>query len=206
VDAPTIVLGLGNPGEPYRDTRHNLGFRVIDALAARAGLRLAAEGEWRRYAKVARGTAAGGADVVLAQPRTWMNRSGRAAAALCRAFEVAPRDLLVVHDDADLELGRIRVRRGGSSGGHNGLRSLFEVLGDGSFIRIRLGVRGTGREGEDLADYVLRPFDPDERPVAERLVGLGADAAEHLLREGLDATMNRFNGRVAGSVGIDPMP
>lgn len=200
--ALTIVLGLGNPGEAYRATRHNLGFRTLDRLAARAGARLEARGGLRPDAWWAE-TRIGEGAVVLAKPRTYMNRSGRAAAALCRTFDVEPGDLVVVHDDADLALGRVRVRRGGATGGHNGLRSLIEVLGSAEFVRVRLGVRGADRDGVDLARYVLEPFAAEEAAVASALTEVGADAVESLLAVGLEATMNRFNGRNA-AVGTDP--
>jgi peptidyl-tRNA hydrolase, PTH1 family len=194
LDRLTIVLGLGNPGEAYRATRHNLGFRTLDTLAARAGARLEAAGALRPDAWWSRASLEG-RPVVLAKPRTFMNRSGRAAAALCRTFETDPGDLVVVHDDADLALGRVRVRRGGASGGHNGLRSLIDVLGTSDFVRVRLGVRGPAREESELADYVLDPFEPSEESTAAELVEVGADATLSFLSAGLDATMNRFNGR-----------
>ncbi len=192
-----IVLGLGNPGERYRGTRHNVGFRVVDELARRCGVRLRAlpldeRVAWGAEAEIS------GRPVLLAQPRTYMNRSGRAALLVCRAHREDPADLIVVHDDADLALGRVRIRAGGSAGGHNGIRSLLETLGTDAFVRVKLGVRGTGRpSGEDLADYVLEDFEPDERPLADSLVVLGADAVEALIAEGLGPAMNRFNGTKA---------
>ncbi len=129
-----------------------------------------------------------------------MNRSGRAALLVCRARNAAPEDLIVVHDDADLALGRVRVRQGGSAGGHNGIRSLLDTLATDAFARVKLGVRGQGRPaGEDLAEYVLQDFEPDERAVADALVELGADAVEALVAQGLESAMNRFNGREAGA-------
>ena len=196
--ALTIVLGLGNPGETYRATRHNLGFRTLDRLAFRSDTRLVAQGDLRRDAWWAETTVSGEA-VVLAKPRRYMNRSGGAALALCGRFGVSPTDLVVVHDDADLSLGRLRVRRGGATGGHNGLRSLVDALGSPDFVRIRLGVRGTARDGADLAQYVLEPFEDDEAPIADALAEAGADAVASFLENGLEATMNRFNGRDVGA-------
>jgi len=135
--------------------------------------------------------------VVVAKPLTFMNRSGRAAAALCGHFDLAPDRLAVVVDDADLELGRIRVRPGGGTGGHNGIESLIDELATDRFPRIRLGVRGEGREDAELADYVLSPFEPDERPTIDALVDLGADAVESIVRHGLEFAMNTFNGKAA---------
>ena len=202
--ARPVVLGLGNPGESYRFTRHNLGFRALDRLAARSGACLTATGELRPTAWWAE-TRIRGERVVLAKPRTYMNRSGRAAAELCRVFGVVPRDLVVVHDDADLALGRLRLRRSGATGGHNGLRSLIDALGSADFVRVRLGVRGVDRDDADLAEYVLRPFEAGEEGVAEALADAGADAVEHLVVFGLEDTMNRFNGRHVTS-GADPDP
>jgi PTH1 family peptidyl-tRNA hydrolase len=192
-----IVLGLGNPGSVYRSTRHNLGFWVLDRLAARLRVRFRVAGTLKRYAWVA--ARAGEHDSpLLAKPRTFMNRSGRAAAALLRHYHAEVDSLVVVYDDADLELGRLRLRGGGGAGGHNGVRSLIEVLGTGEFARIRLGVRGTGRDERDLADYVLDEFDRDETRIAESLAEMGTDAVEFFLAEGLEAAMNRFNGRRVG--------
>jgi PTH1 family peptidyl-tRNA hydrolase len=191
-----IVLGLGNPGTRYRGTRHNLGFRVLDLVAARAAAPFFRGGETGALCFSVEAVVAG-ADVVLAKPRTFMNRSGRAGAALVARYRASPEDLLVVHDDADLALGRLRIRAGGSAGGHNGLRSLIACLGTPDFPRVKLGVRGTGRERAELEEYVLEAFDDDEREAAGALVELGADAVEAVLVEGLAAAMNRFNGRSA---------
>jgi len=199
VDSLAIVVGLGNPGQNYRGTRHNVGFWVLDRLAERSGAAFRAEGELRKYAWFAR-TCLAGTDVLLAKPRTYMNRSGRAVAALCRLYSTEPEELLIVHDDADLEVGRLRIRKGGGAGGHNGVRSLIEVLGESDFTRLRVGVRGPERDDEELADYVLSDFSDEDRPVAEEVCDLAADAIEHLIGQGLTATMNRYNGmRVGGS-------
>lgn len=195
-----IVLGLGNPGARYRSTRHNMGFRVADVLARRFGADLARRDEVTDLARIAQVVIAG-QTTLLAQPRTFMNRSGRAALALCGHFRSEAGDLLVVHDDADLELGRVRIRTGGSAGGHNGIRSLISVLGTEEFPRVKLGVRGAGRDGEDLAEYVLEEFDADEHATAEALALLGADAVETVIAEGIEAAMRRFNPRRAGADG-----
>ena len=191
-----IVLGLGNPGEQYRNTRHNLGFRVVERLARRSG---ASMDQARRRDLGGRcwtlDATLGDRPVVLAKPQTFMNRSGIAAAALCRERGIEPDNLLVVYDDADLALGRIRLRPGGGAGGHNGIRSLIEFLGDGEFGRIKLGVRGAGRECRPLADYVLEDFDPEELPLVDRLIDLAADAVYAALADGIPDAMNRFNGR-----------
>ena len=195
-----IVLGLGNPGSRYRHTRHNAGFRVVDRLAERRAMTLRAGGPLSNRAWI--GEQAGDAGrLVLAKPRTYMNRSGRAAAAICRQYNAGLDSLVVVYDDADLALGRIRIRPEGGTGGHNGIRSMIEVLGSGGFARVRLGVRGAGRFEAELSDYVLDRFEPEEAPIFDELVELAADAVDEILDRGLEAAMNRFNGRCVTSAG-----
>lgn len=188
-----IVLGLGNDGPEYRGTRHNVGFEVADLLAGRAGVAFDARGELGRLAWVTKATIAGEA-VVLAKPRTLMNLSGRAAAVLRRKYAAEPHEIIVVFDDADLALGRVRVRPDGGAGGHNGLRSLIEHLGTNAFPRVKLGVLGEARHSRDLADYVLDRFPPDERPVVAGMVDRGADAVEAIVREGVETARRAFNG------------
>ncbi|HEX6850003.1 MAG TPA: aminoacyl-tRNA hydrolase [Candidatus Polarisedimenticolaceae bacterium] len=176
-----IVVGLGNPGDKYRATRHNVGFRAVDLLAERHGGTFEAKGDLGDKAWTARVTLAG-APVVLAKPRTFMNRSGSAVLALLRKYPVEPKtDLIVVFDDADLELGKVRVRPEGGHGGQNGMRSILEVIGTREFLRVKLGIKGVSRLESDLADYVLGPFDPEERPVVENMIVAGADAVEALV-------------------------
>lgn len=194
-----IVLGLGNPGDRYRHTRHNAGFRVVDALAARWGAALAARGDLGERAWWCRAEY-GGRAVLLAKPRTFMNRSGSAAIALARKVLATPEEILVVFDDADLELGRVRVRAEGSPGGHNGLKSIQDVLGSRAYPRVKLGIKGAGRDDMDLADYVLRPFDEDERPAVEPMIETGADAVECVLGEGLEIAMRTYNGPPPGGL------
>jgi PTH1 family peptidyl-tRNA hydrolase len=187
-----IVLGLGNPGARYARTRHNLGFLVVDELARRAHVELARRDAVSEAARIAE-VEIGGEPVVLAEPRTYMNRSGRAAGDLLRRYRGEAADLLVVHDDADLTLGRIRLRPGGGAGGHNGIRSVMTALGTGDFPRVKLGVKGDGREAADLADYVLEEFTPDESAAVRDLVAIGSDAVEAVVTAGIEAAMNRFN-------------
>jgi PTH1 family peptidyl-tRNA hydrolase len=196
VARPGIVLGLGNPGVRYRPTRHNIGFRVVDSIARAAQLEFRAEGELGRRAWTAEAAGPVG-PLVLAKPRTFMNRSGRAARDLCRFYEVAPDRLLVVYDDADLELGRIRLRSSGRAGGHRGVESVIEALGSDAFPRVRLGVRGSDREVEALEDYVLSPFEPEEEEIVTSLVELAVAAVGSILTEEMDVAMNRFNGQRA---------
>jgi PTH1 family peptidyl-tRNA hydrolase len=187
------VVGLGNPGERYRRTRHNAGFMVVDELAARAGAgRGRAEADaWVAEAQVA------GEEVLLVKPLTFMNRSGVAVDALLAARGGSPGDVVAVLDDAALELGELRVRERGSHGGHNGLRSLVEILGTEEIPRVRVGIR-KGDLPDDLAEYVLSDFPEEEVLVVQEMVGLAADAVECLLREGPGPAMNRFNGPQKG--------
>jgi PTH1 family peptidyl-tRNA hydrolase len=192
---PKIVIGLGNPGVSYARTRHNLGFRVVDRVAEILGARFRRDEATPDVLTTAI-SGAGGHVAWLAKSRTFMNHSGRAASALCRRHDVDAGELLVVFDDADLALGRLRVRRGGGSGGHNGLRSITQALATADFARLKLGVRGAGRPAVDLADYVLAPFDEDELELVEGLVARGADAVVLALNEGLESAMNRLGGSV----------
>jgi len=185
-----VICGLGNPGERYRLTRHNVGFRVLDLLADRWGLtgqgrvrEGAAQLEHRLDAPVGR--------VLLVKPLKYMNLSGGPLKSAIRQTDVDVRDdLLVIADDVDLPLGRMRLRRSGSAGGHNGLRSIIEALGTNEFARLRIGI---GRAGETV-DHVLSTFKPDERDTATEAIATAADAAERWLRDGIDAAMNEFNG------------
>jgi PTH1 family peptidyl-tRNA hydrolase len=181
-----LLVGLGNPGPQYRDTRHNVGFWVIDELARRWGLSTS----WRERDQVL--YAKRGNEVMLAKPLTFMNLSGFAVARLLQYFQIAPADMLVIVDDAALPLGRLRARRSGSAGGHNGLKSIIAQLGTEDFPRLRIGVgRGDGRR--DLADHVLSKFEPDERPIIEAATLRAADAAEMFVSEGIERVMNTFN-------------
>ncbi|HJP71808.1 MAG TPA: aminoacyl-tRNA hydrolase [Candidatus Limnocylindria bacterium] len=185
-----VICGLGNPGERYRLTRHNVGFRVVDLLADRWGL--TGEGRVRDGAallEVRHPEPIG--RVLLVKPMRYMNRSGSVLRAALRQTDVdATSELLVVADDIDLPLGRLRLRRSGSAGGHNGLRDIIASFGTEDFNRLRVGV---GRSGE-AASHVLATFRPDERDLATEMVAVAADAAETWLRSGVDEAMNVFNG------------
>jgi peptidyl-tRNA hydrolase, PTH1 family len=183
-----IVIGLGNPGRKYERTRHNAGFLAVEALAR--GLRFDLSQE-KYHALVGRGRV-GDDEALLAKPQTFMNESGRTAAAILRYTSSTAADLVVVHDELDLPLGAIRVKTGGGHGGHNGLRSLIEHLGTADFIRVRIGV-GRPPAGRDAADYVLSPFLPEERSAAEDAIARAAEAVAMVLREGLTRAMNACN-------------
>jgi PTH1 family peptidyl-tRNA hydrolase len=185
-----VICGLGNPGERYRLTRHNVGFRVVDLLADRWGL--TGEGRVRDGAallEVHRLEPVG--KVLLVKPLKYMNRSGAVLRTVLRQTDVEVEDdVLVVADDIDLPLGKLRLRRSGSAGGHNGLRDIIAAFGTDEFDRLRVGI---GRAGETV-DHVLSTFKPGERELATEMVAVAADAAERWLTDGIDATMNAFNG------------
>jgi peptidyl-tRNA hydrolase, PTH1 family len=182
-----LVAGLGNPGREYERTRHNVGWLVLDELARRHG------GSWRsKFNGSLAEIRLDGARLALLKPETFMNDSGRSVAAAARFFKVGPQALLVVHDDVDLEPGRLQARSGGGLAGHNGLRSLAQALGTQDFLRLRIGVGRPGRgDPRSVADYVLSPFRPEED--ADALVERSADAVETLVREGLETAQQRFN-------------
>lgn len=187
-----LIVGLGNPDRRYQHTRHNVGWEVIDRLAHRLGVAVDQEDGWALVgsAKVGRHR------VFLAKPQTYVNLSGAAVAHLRRRHRVHLDDLAVIVDDLDLPLGRLRLRPGGSHGGHNGLRSIIDAVGSDAFPRLRVGI-GRPPEGVDPADHVLTRFTPEERAVMDPALERAADAVETAIREGLHAAMNRFN---AGSV------
>jgi PTH1 family peptidyl-tRNA hydrolase len=184
-----LVVGLGNPGEHYRRTRHNVGFMVVDELVSRAAhvQAVGADEAWAVSAVV------GGHAAILTKPMSFMNRSGVPVGRLLSRTGGGPQDLLVVVDDVALDLGRVRVRERGSHGGHNGLRSIIEVLGTEDFARVRVGIRSESL-GPDLADYVLAAFPADDVLLVQEAVGRAADAVEVALDQGASAAMNRFNG------------
>lgn len=181
------LLGLGNPGREYAETRHNLGFAAIAQLAEKYGIRL----RGRFAARAGRGEMAG-QRVVLAQPLTFMNNSGAAARRLVRRYALTPQDLLVIYDDLDLDRGRLRLRGQGSAGTHKGMRSVVAALGTEQFPRLRLGI-GPLPPGTDAVSFVLSRFRPHERQSVQIMMAQVAEAVECLLSEGLEAAMNRYN-------------
>src|SRR6476619_2077410 len=182
-----LVAGLGNPGREYERTRHNAGWMVLDELARRHS------GSWRsKFSGSLAEIRLGDLRLALLKPETYMNDSGRSVGAAVRFFKVEPEQVLVVHDDVDLESGRLQARAGGGLAGHNGLRSLAQHLGSQDFLRLRIGIGRPGRgDPRPVADWVLSPFTPEEDP--EALVGRGADAVETIARDGLEAAQQRFN-------------
>jgi peptidyl-tRNA hydrolase, PTH1 family len=185
-----LIAGLGNPGPKYDATRHNLGFMVIDAAAAR--FRLDMGGKAHR-AQVGRGRIAG-VEVLLAKPQTFMNLSGDSVGPLMRDDGLGPADVVVVHDDLDLPLGVLKVSVSGGDGGHNGVASVIEALGTGSFVRLRVGI-GRPPDGVDPVEFVLSGFSAEEAGNVEKVISAAVEAVASIVREGPSKAMNRFNKR-----------
>lgn len=184
-----VVVGLGNPGPQYEKTRHNVGFMVADVLAGRVGGKFSAHK--RSGAEIVQ-TRLVGRQVILAKPRSYMNLSGGAVSGLARFFSVKPENIVVIHDELDLDFGTIRLKQGGGEGGHNGLRSISQSLGTKDYLRTRIGIgRPPGRQ--DPADYVLKPFSSVERKELDLVCEEGADAVELVLQLGLEAAQNRLH-------------
>ena len=189
-----IIVGLGNPGRGYTRNRHNIGFMCLNDFARKQGIKID-----KKLGKSRTGTGEiNGEKILLARPQTYMNLSGQAVGQLARKFSIAPDDLIIIHDDLDLMPGRIRVRQGGGSGGHNGIKSVIASLGERDFIRIRVGIghpakSDTARTGEDVIDYVLGDFTPEERKIMSQVIPRVSEALSCLIREGLEPAMNRFN-------------
>ncbi len=185
---PRLIVGLGNPGREYEDTRHNIGFMVVDALASQLQVSWTVEKRWDcALAKFAAGW--------LLKPLTFMNCSGEAAAAVCRFFKVDPREVLAVYDDVDLPLGTVRFRMSGSAAGHNGVRSLISYLGGENFPRLKMGIApAQGRpSGDRMISHVLGKFTSDEKPLVQSAVQRATEAVQSALRNGLEAAMNLYN-------------
>jgi len=182
-----LIAGLGNPGREHARDRHNVGWMVVEELARRHG------GSFRsKFSGRLAETRIGDARVALLEPETYMNDSGRSISAAARFFKVLPENVLVIHDDVDLEVGRLQARAGGGLAGHNGLRSIAQILGTADFLRLRVGV-GRPERGDPrpVADYVLSPFSPEDD--VEKILSSAADAVESVLADGLTATQQRFN-------------
>lgn len=183
-----LIVGLGNPGREYERTPHNVGFEVVDLLASQCECVL--RRSLRFQARLAR-TTLGAEKITLAEPGVFMNQSGAVVAAMTGKLGIEPSDLLVVLDDADLPVGRLRIRVGGSGGGHKGLISIRDHLGYDRFVRLRLGIGR--REGADLVAHVLTPFPAEARESVRAMIGTAADAVRYLVANGAEAAMNKFN-------------
>jgi len=181
-----VIVGLGNPGARYEKTRHNVGFRILDLLAERASVPWKMEGKWEsRMAKMG--------DLILIQPQTFMNESGRSIGSLARFYRIKPEEILCVYDDIALPLGTLRFRMNGGHGGHNGIRSLLAHLGTDNFPRLKVGIGGV--PGEELVGHVLGTFAPDERELLENTLARAADAVQRAASSGLEKAANEFNTR-----------
>lgn len=184
-----LLIGLGNPGREYRENRHNIGFMIIDRLAAEAGVKLT-----RVQNRALTGSGMfGQAKVILAKPQTYMNLSGESVSALMRFYKVEPEHLMVIYDDIDLPFGMLRLRPGGGSAGQKGVQSIIERIGSQNFPRLRFGIgRPVGSKGG--AGYVLKNFSPEEQKEMPFMIDAAAAALRLFIADGLDAAMNRYNG------------
>ncbi len=185
-----LIVGLGNPGAAYRGTRHNLGFEVADRLARRHGITL----RTKKFRAVYGSGTIGGTPVLLSKPQTYMNRSGQSVGVMAGWHRIPPASVIVVHDDLDLEVGRLKLKSGGGHGGHNGLRDITTALGGPDFQRVRIGIGHPDGRG-DTTDHVLTRFRPDEKDDVERVVERATDAVEMILDQGIEASMNTYNTR-----------
>jgi len=184
-----LIVGLGNPGTSYAQTRHNAGVWVLERAAARWGIRLSRRGTAQR------GSGRLGSELIeLAGTLDFMNVTGPPLKGLLRQFQLAADDLILIHDDLDLEPGRLRIKRAGGHGGHNGIKSVLEALGTPEFVRVKIGV-GRPAPRQDSADYVLEPVTREERDVFEPCLERAVDALECLIHRGIEAAMNQFNVR-----------
>ena len=190
-----LIVGLGNPGIEYQFTPHNSGFLAVDRIAEQCGVRVVN----RRCRSLTGKAVLGGQDVLLAKPETYMNLSGMAVGELVREFEADPvADLIVLYDELDLPLGTLRIRRRGSSAGHNGVESIFGALGTDEFVRVRMGIH-PGHPVGDGARYVLAPWKKAQLAAVDEMLDRAAEAARVIVEEGPERAMNRFNQKVAGS-------
>ncbi len=188
-NGPIIIVGLGNPGRKYENTRHNLGFITVDQLAERHDIKVK---KLKFKALLGEGNISGH-KVILVKPQTFMNLSGQSVRDVVAFYKVDIEDVIIIYDDFDLPLGALRLRKFGSAGTHNGMRNIVYLLGRDDFPRIRIG---TGRgDGDDLIDFVTGGFTKEEVPILEETVTLAADAAESFVKDGIDMAMNRFNRR-----------
>ena len=186
-----LIVGLGNPGRAYANNRHNIGFIGLNHFARTQGIRFDKK---QGRARIGTGEVAGG-EVILARPQTYMNRSGQSVSQLVGKFNISLNDLLVIHDDLDLPLGRIRIRQGGGSGGHKGVESIISCLESQDFLRLRVGIGRPATEinEADIITYVLSDFPPDEKQVMAQVIPRVSEAVLCLLAEGLVAAMNKYN-------------
>jgi PTH1 family peptidyl-tRNA hydrolase len=185
-----LIVGLGNPGEEYAGTYHNVGFQVLDRIAARDGVRIK---ERCGEARISSRTTIAGQPAVLVAPQTFMNNSGAAMAPLFERFEAGSGSVIVIYDDIALPLGKIRIRQKGSAGGHNGIKSLVSAFGSDEFLRIRVGIQ-PGREIGDVRDFVLSQVAKSDRKLLEEAEEVAVKAVDTLISAGIDEAMAQYNG------------
>ena len=185
-----IVVGLGNPGDKYENTRHNAGFLVMDELARRGNFSI----QKVKHKALTNTAVIGGQGVLVMKPTTYMNLSGEAVGDAARFYKIPADHVLVVSDDTDLPVGKLRIRKNGSAGGHNGLKSIIQHLGTDQFPRIRVGVGEKPHPDYDLADWVLGKFTGEDKKAIDAAVKKAADAIECIVKDGIDRGMNKFNG------------
>ena len=186
-----LIVGLGNPGKEYEQTRHNAGFRAIEIAAKTAGVKI----DRLKFRALTRQTTIAGQKVLLVQPQTYMNASGAAVSALAAYYKVKPERVLVLFDDISLPVGRLRIRRDGSAGGHNGIKSIIQSLGTDKFPRIKIGVGTKPHPDYDLADWVLSKFSYSEEKALQPALEWAAEAVEAVLKDGIDKASAAYNGR-----------
>ena len=196
--APKLLVGLGNPGQKYDRTRHNVGFEVIDRLAKSWSVQLV--DNKRFHGSVGENRTASGERLILLKPTTYMNRSGQSVRAVIDWYKLLPSDVLVIYDDMDLPIGKLRLRLSGSAGGHNGMKSIISHLGTQAFPRLRLGISRAGssvdhQDNRAVVGHVLGKFAPDERKVMDAAVNLADEAIDFSLRKGVERAMSLYNGR-----------
>ena len=184
-----LVVGLGNPGAKYENTRHNVGFMTADALAGRNGEPIRRV----KYNALTSEAVIGGQSVLLMKPTTFMNLSGQAVSEAARFYKIPADHVLVISDDVDLPLGKLRIRKSGSAGGHNGLKHIIQLLGTDQFPRLKIGVGGKPHPDYNMADWVLGQFQGEDKKTIDAAVARAADAVECLLADGIDRAMNQYN-------------
>ena len=189
--AEWLIVGLGNPGGQYENTRHNVGFRALDELAEIAGVPV----QKLKYKALTNTCTINGSKVLLMKPITYMNLSGEAVGEAARFYKLPPERVLVLSDDVSLPVGRLRIRKSGSAGGHNGLKSIIQHLGTEAFPRVKIGVGGKPHPDYDMADWVLGKFSPEDQKVIDAMVQKAAQAAAYYIQEGPDRAMAKFNER-----------
>jgi peptidyl-tRNA hydrolase, PTH1 family len=189
-----MIIGLGNPGQEYKDTRHNIGFKVVELMIHELGIKLDSKRFQSRNAR----TRLEGKDVIFLCPMTYMNLSGSSVRQCADYYKIDIEDILVIHDDLDLSVGRVKIARQGGAGGHKGVQSVINHLGGANFPRIRIGI-GRPRSNEPIETFVLSPFYKDERDTAEEMIRIGAESCRLAITDGVEAAMNRINRQTASS-------